>query len=79
MTTSDTNRAVLLARARELEAQGYERGSVVDIARRDELLELYAELGQEVVVLEGAVPPDGQECTECLIDANLVTFFIKRT
>jgi len=69
----------LLDRARELEAQGYERGSVVDASRRDELLELYRELGREVVVLEGAVPPDGQECTECLVGANLVTFFIKKT
>jgi len=68
----------LIARARELDAQGYERGSTVDRSRREELLELYEELGCEVVVLEGAVPAEGQDCTECLGGPDLVTFFIKK-
>ena len=73
------DRDALVARAREFEAQGYQRGSVVDISRKEELLELYEELGQDVVVLDGAVPEEGQDCTECLGDPNLITFYIKRT
>ena len=74
-----TERKELIARARDLEAQGYERGSIVDISRRDELLELNEELGREVVVLDGAVPEDGRDCIECLGGPNLVTFFIKKS
>ena len=36
------------------------------VYRADELVELYRELGQEVVVLPGAVPEQGQECDTCL-------------
>ena len=71
-------RTDLLARGRELEAQGYERASVVDAARRDELVELYAELGQDVVVVEGAVPEDEAACSTCLGGPGLVTIYVKR-
>ena len=40
MTSSDLNDAALQARARELTAQGYERMSVVDATRGEELAEL---------------------------------------
>ena len=78
MTSSDLNDAALLARARELIAQGYERMSVVDATRGEEFTELYEELGNEVVVLRGAVPAEGQECTECLNDPGLVTLFVRK-
>ena len=78
MTSSDLDDAALRARARELTAQGYERMSVVDATRGEELAELYEELGNEVVVLLGAVPAEGQECTECLSDPGLVTLFVRK-
>lgn len=70
-------REELIASARELEARGYERGPIVDISRRDELLGLYEEMSREVVVLDGAVPEEGRDCTECLGGPDLVTFFVK--
>ena len=78
MTSSDLNDAALLTRARELTAQGYERMSVVDATRGEELAELYEELGNEVVVLRGAVPAEGQECAECLSGPGLVTLFVRK-
>ena len=78
MTDADARLDELIARARELEAQGYERASVVDVSRQEELLELYAELGQDVVVLDGAVPESAEACSTCLGGPGLVTFFVKR-
>jgi len=78
MTSSDPPGVDLLARARELLAEGYERMSVVDAARGEELAELYRELGHEVVTLEGAVPEAGQECAECLDALGLVTLFVRK-
>jgi len=78
MTSSDLDEVALRARARELTAQGYERMSVVDATRGDELAELYEELGNEVVVLRGAVPVEGQECAECLSDPGVVTLFVRK-
>jgi len=68
----------LLARAKQLEAEGYERVSVVDQQRADELAELYREIGREVVTLRGAVPEKGQECDACLTDPRLITLFVRK-
>ena len=78
MTSSDKTAADLLARARQLTAEGYERMSVVDAARGEELAELYEELGHEVVTLPGAVPEEGQECAECLEAPGIVTLFVRK-
>ena len=66
MTSSEHQSQDLREQARSLIGEGYERASIVDRARADELVELYRELGQEVVVLPGAVPEQGQECDTCL-------------
>jgi len=78
MTCSDATREELRERARRLIAEGYERASVVDAGRADELVEMYREIGQEVVVLSGAVPDATQECDGCLADPGLVTLFVRR-
>ena len=78
MTSSDQSGTDLLARARQLMTDGYERMSVVDAARSEELTELYEELGHEVVTLAGAVPEEGQECAECLDAPGLVTLFVRK-
>ena len=51
---------------------------MVDATRGEELAELYEELGNEVVVLRGAVPAEGQECAECLTGPGLVTLFVRK-
>lgn len=80
MTSSEPTpaRRELLERARRLLAEGYRRASVVDAARAAELSELYEETGQEVVVVQGAVPDEGQDCQECLADPGLATLFTRR-
>jgi len=78
MTSSDRPKKDLLSLAQELIAKGYERMSVVDAARGEELAELYEELGHEVVTLPGAVPEENQECAECLDASGIVTIFVKK-
>jgi hypothetical protein len=80
MTSSESDRAGkdLLERARRLVAQGYERASVVDEARADELTELYEEIGQEVAVVVGAITGEGEECHACLAEPGLVTLFVRK-
>jgi len=78
MISSDEAAAALRARARELVAQGYERMSIVDGSRARELAALYEELGQEVVVLKGAVPPDDAACDVCLVGPGLFTLYVRK-
>lgn len=78
MTSSEATRQALRERARQLIAEGYERASVVDASRADELVETYREIGQDVVVVRGAIPDETQECEGCLDDPDLVTLFVKR-
>jgi hypothetical protein len=78
MISSDEAAAALRARARELVAQGYERMSIVDGPRAKELAALYEELGNQVVVLKGAVPPDDAACDVCLIGPGVFTLFVRK-
>lgn len=78
MISSDPGGRTLLARARALEAEGYERMSIVDASRARELASLYEELGHEVVVLDGAVPPANLACDACLGMPGLVTLFVRK-
>jgi hypothetical protein len=78
MTSFEDETRELLKRARQLAAEGYERASVVDEARADELAELYEEIGHDVVVLQGAVQGEGQACHACLMDPGLVTIFVRK-
>ncbi|MHC4414332.1 MAG: hypothetical protein ACYS0G_03510 [Planctomycetota bacterium] len=78
MTSSEAETEALLARARHLVAEGYERASVVDASRAGELAELYDEIGHDVVVLQGAVHGEGQECHACLLEPGLVTLFVRK-
>jgi hypothetical protein len=68
----------LLAKARQLEAEGYSRASVVDEARADELAQLYDEIGHDCVVLRGAVQGEGAECHACLVDPGVVTLYVRK-
>lgn len=79
MISSDPKATTLLARARTLEAEGYERMSIVDAGRARELADLYEELGHDVVVLEGAVPPGDLDCDACLGLPGLVTLFVRKS
>jgi hypothetical protein len=58
--------------------EGYDRASVVDEARADELAELYDEIGHDVVVLRGAVQGEGVDCHACLLEPGLVTLFVRK-
>ena len=78
MTSFEDETRELLERARQLAAEGYERASVVDETRADELAELYDEIGHDVVVLEGAVQGDPQDCHACLLEPGLVTLFVRK-
>jgi hypothetical protein len=78
MTSSEGETRQLLARARELYAEGYERASVVDEARAAELAELYDEIGHDVVVLAGAVQGEGENCHACLLEPGVVTLFVRK-
>ncbi len=78
MTSSEDETRALLERARQLVEEGYERASVVDEARADELAELYEEIGHDVVVLRGAVQGEGQECQACLLEPGVVTLFVRK-
>jgi len=78
MISSDEAAAALRARARELVAEGYERMSIVDGSRAKELAALYEELGHEVMVLKGGVPPGDAECDVCLIGPGLFTLFVRK-
>ncbi len=78
MTSFEDGTRELLERARRLTAEGYERASVVDETRADELAELYEEIGHDVVVLQGAVQGEGQACNACLLDPGLVTLFVRK-
>ena len=51
----------------------------MDAHRADELRELYEEIGHEVVVLQGAIRDEGEECHECLDSPGLVTLFVRKT
>lgn len=48
----------------ELAAQGWERASIADDARLQELVETYEEIGFEVKLL--LVPVEDAACTECM-------------
>ena len=50
MICSEESREKQLEEGRRLLAEGYERASIVDEARAEELTELYREIGHEVVV-----------------------------
>jgi hypothetical protein len=78
MTSSERAGEDLRRQARRLVADGYERTSVVDATRAEELVELYEELGHEVVVLPGAIVPEDQECDGCLDEPDLVTLFVRK-
>jgi hypothetical protein len=81
MTSSDEferQTRALLEQAKQLEAEGYERASVVDEARADELAELYDEIGHDCVVLRGAVQGEGAECQACLTDPGVVTLYVRK-
>ena len=78
MTSFEHETRELLARARSLEAEGYERASVVDETRADELTEFYEEIGHDVVVLRGAVQGEGTDCRACLAEPGLVTLFVRK-
>ena len=78
MTSSEDETRELLEQARQLVEQGYERASVVDEGRADELAELYEEIGHDVVVLRGAVQGETQECQACLLEPGVVTLFVRK-
>ena len=78
MTSFERQAGELLARARRLADEGYERATVVDESRADELTELYEEIGNDVVVLPGAVHGEGQECHACLLEPGVVTLFVRK-
>jgi hypothetical protein len=78
MICSETSREKLLQEGRRLLAAGYERASIVDEARAEELAELYREIGHEVVVLEGAIVGQGHECHACLDASGLFTLFVRK-
>jgi hypothetical protein len=78
MTSFEDRTRELLARARSLEADGYERASVVDETRADELAELYEEIGHDVVVVKGAVQGEGIDCHACLLEPGLVTLYVRK-
>jgi hypothetical protein len=50
---------------RELEAKGWTRQNVTDEPRLSELVEMYKELGFEVL-LEPFVPAEEDDCTTCI-------------
>ncbi len=66
MTASDLRRSHedLDALPADLLAAGWERASVTDDRRLDELIETYEEIGFEVKLLP--VPLDDAACTECM-------------
>jgi hypothetical protein len=80
MTSSDaaSRSKNLLEEAHRLESLGFQRMSVVETARAEELRDLYEEIGHEVVILEGALPEEGHECDACLAAPGLVTVFVKK-
>jgi hypothetical protein len=78
MTSSEDETRLLLDRARQLVDEGYERASVVDETRADELAELYEEIGHDVEVLRGAVQGEGLDCHACLLEPGLVTLFVRK-
>ena len=78
MTSFEDETRELLSRARSLEAEGYERASVVDETRADELTEFYEEIGHDVVVLQGAVQGEGVDCHACLLEPGVVTLFVRK-
>jgi hypothetical protein len=78
MTSSEDRTRAVLERARQLVEKGYERASVVDEGRADELAELYEEIGHDVVVVEGAVQGEGIDCHACLLEPGLVTLFVRK-
>jgi hypothetical protein len=78
MTSFEDETRELLERARQLAAEGYERASVVDETRADELAELYDEIGHDVVLVRGAVQGEGVDCHACLAEPGLVTLFVRK-
>ncbi len=48
----------------ELEADGWQRGCIADRDRIPDLIEMYQEIGHEVVLLP--VPLDDAGCTQCI-------------
>jgi hypothetical protein len=80
MTSSDFEQQArqLLERARQLEAEGYERASVVDAMRADELAAFYDEIDHDAVVLRGAVQGEGAECHACLQEPGLFTIYVRK-
>lgn len=50
--------------ARDLETRGWKRCFVTDEPRLSEAVELYEELGLDVLLVP--VPADDAECTECM-------------
>ena len=50
---------------RDLESQGWQRRFSAQEPRLSEMKDLYESLGLEVTILNGGIPDDGQECTDC--------------
>ena len=54
----------LSASASELEADGWEKGSIADDTRLEELVETYEEIGYQVKLIP--VPTGDDACNECM-------------
>ena len=78
MICSESERDELLDKARRLVARGYERASIVDQARAEELAALYEEIGHDVIVLQSAITGQGDECHACLDAPGLFTLFVRK-
>lgn len=60
----------------ELTGQGWERRSILDISRLDEVVEMYRELGFEVLVrdFDPTMVTDPDSCIECTDDKVKVVY-----
>lgn len=65
MTSSDCGDPKGEPTPAELRAQGWERRFVYDEPRLSEAVEIYRELGFEVLLVP--IAPDDSECTECML------------
>jgi hypothetical protein len=64
MSSNLKTREDLISTEAELVAAGWQRSSVADDSRLEELVETYEEIGFEVKLLP--VPMDDGACTECM-------------
>ena len=65
MTSSEPGDRRAGPTADELRSRGWERRFVYDEPRLSEAVEIYRELGFEVLLLP--IAPDDSECTECML------------